>query len=161
MILTFLIVIITWLSLVSLLPSILSIFRLGYKKYIKLYVMLKFIHNNIDNCYLSSDNEYCLPIYYSYNKLYMIYFKKEIYQLNWLDLSIIESYDKNGGWGFEKINYDTNCLFLRILRDKIINKIKKIPIIEIDGLSDISKLVNDNIKIIKRDIKLNQILVNG
>lgn len=164
------------LSILSV-PSFVEIYKLGYKDYfrnLRLFYMLK----NVDTCYsvtstlsqrykypdgtirnhTSVVTNYYFPYFINDKKVYVIGYNVDSEYSN---IRVNDATYDGNEWSTELIDIKTHtCLISQLLNDRLKVRLKTISknAIKLDDINDLNGLVNSQVKSIRREGKLNQIL---
>lgn len=171
----FFIVLISVLVIISI-PSIINIFKLGYKEYFERFKLLLTLYNKLNISFLVKEvryYSYCynngatkqvsrieggyyLPIYKSYSDLILV--RKEEYSTY-----IQECIEINNKWETKvyEIKF-TSCMWGMLLYDLFQKKVEKLSknAIEITTIDELNEYLNSEMISIKRESKLKNLL-NG
>lgn len=157
-------------------PSIINIFKLGYKEYFERFKLLLSLYNKLNvsffikqnkkysYCYNNStakivnriEHEYYFPIYKSYTNLILV--RRGEYRIH-----IQECIEINNKWESKgrEIEFEL-CIFGKMLHDLFQKKVEKLSknAIEISNMDELENYLNSELISIKRETKLKNLL-NG
>ncbi len=135
-------------------PTIYSIIKIGWRGYKKRIYFFKQIIKNDIVIYSSIDIAHYIrisPIIINYNHLLVLN-----YDSFYIEYFKIDEYIGNE---LKKYKYEPcSCIFFNHLRYKAVKKLSKINVIKLDKISDIDKIVNSELKTMKRDRILNSVM---
>lgn len=162
-------------------PSFISIYKLGFKDYIRNIKLLYTLYKKLNICYWveqektyrlqdqygnitttkRKDSDYYFPVYVNDSKLFIIHRTGEGGYF-W-NMTIQDSDYDGSTWNSKTIEIRTiTCMFTQILNDRFQKRLTKLTKenIKLEGIDNLNELLNSEITSIRREGKLNQILIN-
>jgi len=162
-------------------PSFVAMYKMGYKDYFRNIKLLYTLYNRISTCYLIETNwtqryqypdgtikthggirvNYYFPIYIDDNKVSIIDRSGDGF---WSNLRINDATYDGVEWSTDLIEIKTvSCMFTQLLNDRFQKKLNKVSseYIKLEDIDNLNDLINSEIKSIRREGKLNKILMNG
>jgi hypothetical protein len=161
-------------------PSMISIYRLGRRDYLRNIKLLITLYKKLNLCYELTENkpvnfvypngtrisnnyettDYYLPIYIDDNNIFIVH---KMYKGILYDLRINDAKYDGKDWKTDLIEIKTStCLFTQIINDRFQKKMDKLieNKIILEDIKNLNQLINSEIVSIRREGKLNMI-VNG
>lgn len=160
-------------------PSFFQMHKLGFKSYFKTMRLLYSLNKNLSICYSVESSwsknymypggrvkkhsgistTYYLPYYINDKKVFIIHFNGGEYSTVLIDES---DYDGES-WNMKQIELKLfTCLILSLLNDKLKDKLKSLSLnsTKVSDIDNLNDLINNQIKVIRREHKLKSILIN-
>lgn len=162
-------------------PSFIAMYKLGFKEYIRNIKLLYTLYKKLNICYWIEqertynlqyqdgsvvktkkiDSDYYFPVYINDSKIFVVHRKGDIgYYWN---MTIQDSEKKtDGDWDTKSIDIKTiSCMFTQILNDRFQKRLTNLTKenIKLEGIDNLNELLNSEITSIRREGKLNQILM--
>lgn len=169
------------LILILTIPSFVAMFKLGFRSYIRNVKLLYTLYKKLNICYWIEkertyrlqypdgsitttkrlDSDYYFPIYVNDSKLFIVQRKGD---KGYFWNMIIQDSDYNGhDWNTKTIEIKTvTCMFTQVLNDRFQKRLTKLTKenVKLEDIDNLNELLNSEITSIRREGKLNQILMN-
>jgi len=174
------------LVLILSIPSIISIFRVGRKDYVRNIKIMYNLYKKLSTCYSITspqtynyvypsgqnktvtydETHFYFPVFINDNHIFVISKKeKGVFWGITINDCVYDKDKKNikgemGVWGTEVFEIKTSvCIFTQILNDRFQKKLDKLmnASSDLDGLDDLNSFINGEIVSIRRESKLNQL----
>ena len=169
------------LILILTIPSFVAMYKLGFKDYIRNIKLLYTLYKKLNICYWIEkertyrfqyqdgsittskrlDSDYYFPIYVNDSKLFIVQRKGD--KGYFWNMTIQDS-DYNGhDWNTKTIEIKTaTCMFTQVLNDRFQKRLTKLTKenVKLEDIDNLNELLNSEITSIRREGKLNQILMN-
>lgn len=165
-----------WLKSQTIIPSIISMFRLGFKQYCEQLVLLKNLYKRLStgykltynqvytysngsssSTYTQPDTNYYFPLIVNKDNILVVSKKKGPF--NTINIQYCKLVNDN--WENNVVDIKTSsCLFTQILNDRFQKKIDRLmpDSIVIDNIDNLNELLNSEITSLKREDKLKKLL---
>lgn len=162
-------------------PSFIAMYKLGFKNYVRNIKLLYTLYNKLNVCYWleqvktyrlkdqhgnisttkRNQSDYYFPIYVNDSKLFIVH---RIGEGDYFWNMTIQDSDYDGNvWNTKTIEIRTvTCIFTQVLNDKFQKRLNQLAKenIKLEGIDNLNELLNSEITSIRREGKLNQILMN-
>jgi hypothetical protein len=168
------------ISVILSMPSFIVMYKMGYKDYFRNIRILYTLYNKISICYLIETNwtqryqyhdgtikthsgvknNYYYPIYINDSKVFIIDRAGDGF---WSILRINDATYDGVNWNTDLLEIKTvSCVFTQLLNDRFQKKLDKTlnKHIKLEDIDNLNELINSEIKSIRREFKINNILTN-